>query len=199
MPLPAPTVVYETPVETLDVTEEAAKPLNQNSLSASITPASSAAVFLPEMVERAVGKYKEAAPKKDGSTSDQIAGLFKKTTPLPRRSTRVARVEDIDLSDVLVFKVFNSYYHKLSFRIKGHIRYPAEVVREQKEGMVYVSFVLHRKGQISDLKIVESSGDPRFDKAAVQAIKKSAPFPSFPLEIIESKMTLYLPVSFEVD
>ena len=73
------------------------------------------------------------------------------------------------------------------------------MVREQKEGMVYVSFILHRDGNISGLKVVESSGDKRFDEAALDAIRKSTPFPKFPAAIAESKITLYLPVSFEVD
>lgn len=162
-------------------------------------PAESPTVFLPESVEsKGLLHAKSGAEKIDSDTilaNDRMKN-FKK---IPQRSKKTARVEDIDLSDILVFKVFNSYYYHLSLTIKGYTHYPPEMVNEHKEGMVYVSFVLHRNGSIANLKVVESSGDKRFDKTALDAIRKSAPFPKFPAAISENKITLYLPVSFEVD
>lgn len=114
------------------------------------------------------------------------------------KGSRRARVEHIDLSDAQVLRAFSSYYKLISSRIDQRIRYPANVVKESKEGMVYISFVLHRDGGISDVAVVEKSKDPRLDKAAFDGIWQSIPFPPFPSEVKEKKVTLYLPISFEL-
>ncbi|GEM_PF-3385392 len=162
-------------------------------------------VYLPDKIEQkgegkaATSKTAVASPAKSVSSAKTTGSAGKNAQSIPRRSNRTARVEEIDLSDILVFKVFTSYYQHLSVRIKGYMHYPPELVNERKKGSVYVSFVLHRSGNITDLKVVESSGDPRFDKAALQAIRMSAPFPGFPSEIVENRMTLFLPVTFSAD
>lgn len=213
--LPAPTIIY-TGEEFPEIRTEAAGPASVEESSvefsadvSSVESEQTSGVVSSgggiEAIEQK-GEGKKSVAVKPAAASPgkktvlgQAAHSAGKAQSIPRRSSRTARVEEIDLSDILVFKVFTSYYHHLSVRIKGYMHYPPELVNEHKKGSVYVSFVLHRNGNISDLKIVESSGDSRFDKAALQAIQMSAPFPHFPAEIVEDRMTLFVPVTFSVD
>lgn len=197
LPLP-PQVIYEVQKsDTPDLTSN--KPIDVIKSVAPSVPAEAPSVFLPESVETKDMLYSKPGTEKIVSSVVSGNERMKSLKKIPQRSRRTARVEDIDLSDILVFKVFNSYYYQLSLTIKGYTHYPPEMVSEHKEGVAYVSFVLHRDGSVTNLRIVESSGDKRFDKTALDAIRKSAPFPKFPAAISENKITLYLPVSFEVD
>ncbi len=212
LPFPSPTIIYagedfpEIQTELSAQESSTASAVSSSVSSAGDDQVSSGAaldkpgVYLPDKIEqKGEGKGPVASAGKVASSAKATAPAGKNAQSIPRRSNRTARVEEIDLSDILVFKVFTSYYHHLSIRIKGYMHYPPELVNERKKGSVYVSFILHRSGNITDLKVVESSGDPRFDKAALQAIRMSAPFPGFPAEIVENRMTLFLPVTFSVD
>lgn len=51
---------------------------------------------------------------------------------------------------------------------------------ENRKGLVYVRFVIHRNGTVSDLNTVYSSGDAAMVAAAWNGIQKAAPFRHFP-------------------
>jgi TonB family protein len=48
---------------------------------------------------------------------------------------------------------------------------------------VIVVFKIHQNGEISDLRLERSSGDPSSDNVALSAIKQAAPFWPFPCRI----------------
>jgi len=50
-------------------------------------------------------------------------------------------------------------------------------VKDGKVGVLEVTFTIHRDGSITDIKLEDSSGDDQLDRAALQAIKESAPLP----------------------
>ncbi|MDG4874497.1 TonB family protein [Mesorhizobium sp. WSM4935] len=56
-----------------------------------------------------------------------------------------------------------------------------------------VSFVVGRKGNIDELRILESSGSEVFDKAALGIVRKAAPFPPIPPQAVSPSF------EFEID
>lgn len=62
----------------------------------------------------------------------------------------------------------------------------------KKTGMVEVSFTIYPKGNISTPKIVKSSGYPKLDSLAIDAINNAAPFNPFPKELKEPDIFMTL-------
>jgi periplasmic protein TonB len=60
----------------------------------------------------------------------------------------------------------------------------------------WLTFTIQPNGQITELKIVESSGSPDFDRVAMEAVQKAAPLQplpaDFPLESLGFKYQFYL-------
>jgi periplasmic protein TonB len=62
--------------------------------------------------------------------------------------------------------------------IQHRITYPALARRRGWEGQITVRFVLSMSGDVSELQVVESSGHPILDTAALQAVSSAVPLPS---------------------
>jgi TonB family protein len=67
-------------------------------------------------------------------------------------------------------------------KIQRNTRYPRLARQMGLEGQVKVSFTVCHDGKIMDLKVMESSGVSILDKCAIEAVKKTSPFPSQQLE-----------------
>jgi len=80
-------------------------------------------------------------------------------------------------------------------RVNYHLVYPNEAKSKGWEGIVKVKFTLAGDGRVKDIDIVESSGYPLLDAAAILAIKDASPYP-FPQNYPEEEVQLVLPVSY---
>ncbi len=58
--------------------------------------------------------------------------------------------------------------------------------------MVTVHFKIHKDGQVSDLKVEETSGIRSLDMSALRAIQSSAPFPPLPRAYEDDYLGIYL-------
>lgn len=58
----------------------------------------------------------------------------------------------------------------LSRFLYENIKYPAQAVQANIEGVVYLKFVVNKQGQISDIKVI-SSPSPLLDKEAIRVLK----------------------------
>ncbi|MTI17121.1 energy transducer TonB [Rhodobacteraceae bacterium RKSG542] len=76
--------------------------------------------------------------------------------------------------------------------------YPSKARRRGLEGSVVVSFSVEPSGSISGLRVVRGSGNPLFDKAALAAVKRAAPFGKFPNSLGSKPMGLRLPIDFKM-
>lgn len=60
--------------------------------------------------------------------------------------------------------------------ISRHKQYPYLAIRQRREGVARVEFVLHPDGAINDTRLVQSSRTRMLDKAALDAVKRIEPF-----------------------
>lgn len=64
-----------------------------------------------------------------------------------------------------------------------------------KRGVVKVGFAIARDGAVTDLHVVESSGDDELDAAAMEGISSASPLPALPEQFkherLEMRMTLH--------
>lgn len=108
----------------------------------------------------------------------------------------------VDGMDVMFFEYVRENYEldlNRWLRERGTV-YPPEAREQGLEGNAMAVFSLDREGRILSLRIGKSSGTPLLDEAALETIRRAAPFPppppGLPFAVIEE---IYLPVRFRLE
>ena len=83
-------------------------------------------------------------------------------------------------------------------RVEELKRYPAAARIERAEGRVVVKTVINKDGSVGEIEVVQSSGFPSLDKAAVETIKQAAPF-HLPHPLGRPRLTIKIPISYQLD
>jgi protein TonB len=91
-------------------------------------------------------------------------------------------------------KLTADWGRKISAYFELHKRYPQN---KSKATTVKVSIVLNRRGNVVNVAVAESSGDPAFDDAAISMIRRSDPVPAPPAELTEDQFAFSLDVNFK--
>jgi periplasmic protein TonB len=77
-------------------------------------------------------------------------------------------------------------------------RYPASARVDRAEGKVVVKAVIDEDGSVSEEEVLQSSGHPELDKAAIDTLRQAAPF-HLPRPLGQSSMTIKIPMSYRLD
>lgn len=91
-------------------------------------------------------------------------------------------------------KLTADWGRKISAYFDLHKRYPKD---KNKAAKVKVSLVLNRRGNVLSVDVVETSGDPTFDDAAVSMIRRSDPVPKPPTGLTDEQFAFTLDVNFK--
>lgn len=83
-------------------------------------------------------------------------------------------------------------------RVEELKRYPAAARIERAEGKVVVKAVINEDGSVGEIEVVQSSGFPSLDKAAMETIKQAAPF-HLPHPLGRPRLTIKIPISYRLD
>ncbi len=119
------------------------------------------------------GDYKKTLANGGGDAFFSPEALAYKDVLNP---SQLNALKDIDLSD---------YFAEVKRRVKSNWNpsYRAE------EYTTYLSFNIEKNGQITGLKVTQTSGSEKVDRESLDAVQNSAPFaplpPEFPLEALE--------------
>lgn len=76
-----------------------------------------------------------------------------------------------------------SYFTKVRLRIDQSHYYPKEAAKDFLNGIVTVLIEIQRDGKVEEVEVVESSGQETLDDAAINIVRKAAPFPIIPSRI----------------
>ena len=87
-------------------------------------------------------------------------------------------------------KRYVSYTKIIKERLMRNWRYPPRAREYLIEGKLLLIFSLARKGNITQIKILGSSGHEILDEEAIRAVNAAAPFPSFPEHITVSRLNI---------
>lgn len=82
--------------------------------------------------------------------------------------------------------------------LNRHKRYPAAARARKASGAAQVGFSIDPSGRVISARIARSSGDADLDKAAVDMVRRASPVPAPPPEIAKSRMSLTVPVVFDL-
>jgi periplasmic protein TonB len=83
-------------------------------------------------------------------------------------------------------------------RVEELKRYPASARLDRAEGKAVVKAVINEDGSLGEVEVVQSSGYPALDKAAVETMRQAAPF-HLPLPLGQPRMTIKIPMSYRLD
>jgi protein TonB len=61
--------------------------------------------------------------------------------------------------------------------IERHKRYPPRASDRRLEGEAVVALTLDRRGRLRRVELIQSSGHPLLDEAAIDAVQRADPFP----------------------
>lgn len=85
-------------------------------------------------------------------------------------------------------------------RLDRFKRYPAQALRQQAKGVVYLSLTLNREGQVLSVALAKSSGTPTLDREALALPTRAVPLPAPTDDIApgQPQITLTLPIRFDL-
>jgi protein TonB len=90
----------------------------------------------------------------------------------------------------------SNYPGKIVRRLRRALRYPAGAGNRRLHGVAQVRFVVSSGGAVGAVRLVASSGSTLLDKAALEAVRRAAPFPPIPAEAGRSSWPFTVPLAF---
>ncbi len=91
----------------------------------------------------------------------------------------------------------DSYFSKLYLHIDKVKRYPSRALRRRLQGRIVIEVKIGRDGDLIDVKVIQGQSKLLTD-AAVDAVRQSAPFPSFPPDWQPATMTFRVPLEYRL-
>jgi protein TonB len=102
-------------------------------------------------------------------------------------------------SELGTYYTKKEYYEMLKMSIESHKKYPRIAQNRNIEGHVKVEFEIIQGGKVKNVSIEKSSGRKILDRAAMEAIKKAAPFPVPPRQLFKLPLKLAIVIVFELN
>jgi TonB family protein len=131
----------------------------------------------------------ESAPSRAPLQAEYRAVRPEEKAPPPKAEEKKAQsgnTVSLETSD----PKYRPYFQVLRKEITGHWEEPALAASEPSKGSLLMEFTLEREGELRVASVVRSSGVRGLDFAAVEAVKKAAPFDPFPKKIKEKELTI---------
>lgn len=90
----------------------------------------------------------------------------------------------------------SNYPGKVYAKLRRSLRYPSEARRKRIRGEVHVRFTVSRSGGVGSIRVARSSGSALLDGAALETVRRAAPFPEIPAAAGRSSWSFTVPLSF---
>ncbi|UUP15980.1 energy transducer TonB family protein [Nitratireductor thuwali] len=90
----------------------------------------------------------------------------------------------------------SNYPGKVVSKLRRALRYPRQAKRDGLRGEVHVAFTISSGGGVTGIRIVRSSGSPVLDQAAVETVRRAAPFPAIPSAAGRTNWPFTVPLAF---
>ncbi|MFT0891792.1 TonB family protein [Pseudochelatococcus sp. G4_1912] len=82
--------------------------------------------------------------------------------------------------------------------LNRHKRYPVAARQRGEVGVARLQFTMDRSGKVLSYQLLGSAGSPLLDQEAVAMIQRASPLPAIPPEVSGGKLTLTVPVRFNL-
>ncbi|MBF0377512.1 MAG: energy transducer TonB [Desulfamplus sp.] len=111
------------------------------------------------------------------------------------KATALVKAPIASQSDKLLAK---AYFNSMRLMIEKNKRYPQMARRRNQEGSVRVRFIIDSNGNVNSLEIVKACDYESLNKAALEAVRRSAPFAKPPASISRDALKLELTINFKL-
>ncbi|OHV81324.1 energy transducer TonB [Ensifer sp. LCM 4579] len=91
----------------------------------------------------------------------------------------------------------SNYPGKVRRKLNRAFRYPAEAKRQGLRGVAHVRFTVTSDGGLAGVGIAKSAGSALLDEAALDAVRRAAPFPAIPAGAGRDKWAFTIPLEFK--
>jgi TonB family protein len=91
-----------------------------------------------------------------------------------------------------------SYLGNARIKIEKAKQYPREARIKGWEGKVEISFRINRKGQVGEIRIIQSSGYEELDREAIATLRRASPFSPPPYDE-EKMLVVEIPLVFKLE
>lgn len=139
---------------------------------------------------------RQEQPEKRKADASQMAAVATPSTAAP---SRMAEHESTQSAATSIGSSPEAQRARAAWRrgLVAHIerqkRYPAGAERPAD---IVVSFKIDHTGRLIAVEIVKGSGDARYDRAALDMVRRADPMPSPPADMSEQNLSFRLPISF---
>lgn len=93
-------------------------------------------------------------------------------------------------------EVRDNYYAELAGWLERYKRYPRRARKRRQQGVVEVTFVINRQGQLLSQQVVGSSGYRLLDREASEMLERASPMPPIPAELRYVQLSITVPIAF---
>ena len=87
------------------------------------------------------------------------------------------------------------YLNAVRDAILGHFKYPPNAAAAKLAGTAQYMIILDRKGNLIELKLLQSAGSSILDDAGLETIKRAAPFGPLPSDVTGDHVRLIFTLS----
>ena len=152
------------------------------------------------VVKKRLHKKRELNSTKPPATLPSLSTLFAKK-PTPKNKPLPKEIQKLYKDEFSTFTKEQQKFIKDNLSKIGEITqkylylrgYPYIAVKTRQEGVNIVEFYLHPNGDITDLKLISSSGYEALDKNSIETIKSA--YKDYPLPKETTKIKIYMQYS----
>lgn len=139
---------------------------------------------------------KKAAKSTAGGNGGRNAANARRGQADGRATGKAASKQSGSRSSAAGNAAVSNYPGKVASKLRRALRYPAAAKRQRLRGQVRVSFVVSASGAVGSVRVVSSSGSSILDGAALDAVRRAAPFPAIPQAAGRSSWPFTVPLAF---
>jgi periplasmic protein TonB len=189
VPAPAPTELA-APGRSTAHTTQPAEPIGHEMAPHMI--AESTSITKPADSPAEVSAMSEA----QSSQSNELAAILGPVSHSVQTPTQMAAISQTP-SNASTKRDYGWLSEAIMRRVEVLHHYPPSARMEQAEGRVLVKAVINEDGSISEVEVLQSSGYPALDKAAVETIQRVAPF-HLPRPLGQPRVTIKIPLRYDL-
>jgi pilus assembly protein CpaC len=93
----------------------------------------------------------------------------------------------------------DAYMRRVQDIILKSVGYPMEAQRANLSGSLTLSLHLDSSGQLTNVVVNETSGHQLLDKSAVYTVKRLAPYPPFPKDLMLKEIWVEVPINYQLN
>jgi periplasmic protein TonB len=153
-------------------------------------------IVTPNEVKKPVEEEAKVATVQTQASQESVAAEATATPSIDNIPEGTRSVAPAQGTGATAQRVRATWHKELMAHLDKHKRYPGE--RALKSAEILVGFVLDRMGHVLSTNIVRGSGDPAFDAAALDMVRRSDPVPQPPPLVADEGLNFTLPVIFKV-